>query len=466
MRRFWIAFLVVLLLALAAYGPRTRAVASSHSHAAAAKKKCVKVTKVVRGKRTTVKKCTTVAAPTPTPTFPPTLTPTPYETQGVADGIADDVTQAADPDDRYHAVAEAMQQLHVGVYTSDGSAVYRGGESGPDDLYVYDFELRGIAASIDQNRTWGMDDVARILNAEHIQTSDGKPFDAASATQLIESALQSAMAVPHDPTTLPLLLIRSLGLRHQTPYDLAQGVLASQIQLDALQLAIITMEFDIPLAQKARAPGTFQVRAHAGKSSSGGGSENQCGDGIMGDTTWRFMPLSVQDPGSSVISQLSTSLHQILVGMMDIGFSGQTPSGTSTQYGGQPLKFVATASLLYSPEEQVQCGVLANLNLPSAGPLPGAQVTWSTGGLEKYGTITYTPAGGATDNNGASTLDFQPKADSNPAGPSHTDSGETTASVVSVTIPKPDPSLSWLFNLAGLSPLTFKWQITYHGSSP
>jgi hypothetical protein len=465
MRRFWVALLAMLLLAVAAHAPHTRAVASSHTASAAAKKKCVKVTRVVQGKRRTVKKCTTVAAPTPTPTFPPTLTPTPYEAQSVADGIADDVTQAQDPDDRYHAVLEAMQQLHVGVYTSDGSVVYRGGETGPDDIYVYDFELRGISVSIDQNRVWGMDDVARILNAEHIQTADGKPLDAASATQLLESAIQSAMAGPHNPATLPLLLIRSLGLRHQTPYDLAQSVAAGQIHLDALQLGLITLEFDIPLVLEARPPGTMHVIAHAGKSSGGGSTENQCGDGIFGDTTWRFSPLAVQDSGSSVTAQLATNLHQILVGMMDVGLTGQTPSGTGTQYGGHPMSFVANASLLYSPEEQVQCGILANLNLPSAGPLAGAQVTWNTGGLDRYGSVSYSPAGGVTGSDGSSTLNFQPKADSSPGAPEHTDSGTSTASLASVSIPKLDASLSWLFNLAGLSSQTFNWQVTYHGSA-
>jgi hypothetical protein len=229
----------------------------------------------------------------------------------------------------------------------------------------------------------------------------------------------------------------------------------------------VTLEFDIPLVMQARPPGTAHETARAGKGS--GGSADQCGDGIFGSTTWRFSPLAVQDTGSSITAQLVHDIHQILLGMMDIGLQGQSPTGNATHYGqggqhGQPLTFETTVSLLYSPDEPVQCGVLANLNLPSAGPLAGAQVSWAAGGLDKYGTVTYAPASGTTGPDGASTLMFQPKDETDATGPAHTDSGTAKVSVSSVTMPKADPAFASLFNLAGLTPLTFTWQVSYHGS--
>src|SRR5690242_16068662 len=56
------------------------------------------------------------------------------------------VESASTAASRYQALLAVMKAFRIGVYTSAGRPVVRGAERTPRDFYVYDFELRALAA--------------------------------------------------------------------------------------------------------------------------------------------------------------------------------------------------------------------------------------------------------------------------------------------------------------------------------
>jgi hypothetical protein len=306
------------------------------------------------------------------------------------------------------------------VYSAGGHRVVAGSERGPGDLYLYDFELAAIAQDLASGRTRSLDPLASLLAHAGFTRQDGVPLDAASLQALLSSAIRAALATPAAPGALEPLLLRQLGLQHATPNDLAT---AGPAQLDALQLVLITADLLGTPLHAAPLPAVAHslpsVRVH------------QAGCGDFGTpplpNTWTLSWLSDRSHGSLMTSQVQTgtindTFHGGLLGLVALQTDVETPTGLDSHCGpaghapnaGTPLVFRVHVTLQVPSPVTVTCGSLDGLDVPPPGPLPNVLVSMDTGGLEKYGAVTYAPSDRHTASDGVVTMTFTPRDEAVP----------------------------------------------------
>ena len=125
-----------------------------------------------------------------TATFDKKVTQTDYSK--LAKSLAKTVSKAKTAEDRYDALLSVMSVLCVGVYTGDGKAVQAGCERGPDDFYLYDFQLDGMANSLGRSEMWTLTDVANPLNSIILEAG-GKELDVETLRQVLLSGVKSSV---------------------------------------------------------------------------------------------------------------------------------------------------------------------------------------------------------------------------------------------------------------------------------
>ena len=109
---------------------------------------------------------------------------------------------------RYDALLKVMEVLRIGVYTSEGGEVQQGAERGPGDFYLYDFELRMMAASLGRgDNSWGVQQIADTLDQVGYR-EDGQPFTGDNLNQIIHDATNDSLATPEEESSLVPLLVR------------------------------------------------------------------------------------------------------------------------------------------------------------------------------------------------------------------------------------------------------------------
>ena len=143
----------------------------------------------------------------------------PVNQDAVAKRLAMGVMAAPTDDARSRALIAVMKALHIGVYTPKGKAMVRGYERGPRDFYLYDFELQAMATAIGQKRFWSSADLAAAFAP--LFSSGAQAPTAQTIEEALRSTSRAAVNRPKDKRSLFPLLVRELGLRHATPYDLA-----------------------------------------------------------------------------------------------------------------------------------------------------------------------------------------------------------------------------------------------------
>src|SRR5207247_1847656 len=167
----------------------------------------------------------------------------------LAKTLADRLTGAASDQARYEALLALMQALAIGVYTPDGQAVVSGAERGPNDFYLYDFELRLLALSLARQDSESLDDLAANLSEMGLRPAN-QPLTADALWASIQAGTRQAAQQPTGRLSLVPLLVRELGLRKATPYDLLQVGSAQDLPFDALQQFLILADFTLPVVRQ------------------------------------------------------------------------------------------------------------------------------------------------------------------------------------------------------------------------
>jgi len=337
--------------------------------------------------------------------------------------LAENVYKAADADARYQALLLVMRALNIGVYEPQaGKAILRGAERGPNDFYLYDFELRALASALERGQTWDTAYLANFFNAAGFVAGDN-PVDADTLRQALRAAVQSSAAAPDDPSSLVFLLVRELGLRHATPYDMLQEVPQEQLQFDALQTLLIEADVLVPVIREgvsmdrnggARLAANSSRHGLAAPALQPGPCENMTG--LSGTSPFLKYGLGLI-PGAAIPVLVLDMIHgEMLAYSVDVRAVSETQS---THYGhqspGAEMRFQIQVKMLDDYGDfLVNCGALAGYQIPKPGGIPGIGILWTTEGLEKHGDISYEPPDEKTDANGIATLVFKPKREKRP----------------------------------------------------
>jgi hypothetical protein len=208
-------------------------VAASPSAASGAKKVCKTVTKKVHGKKRKVRVCTTVK-----PKPKPTPAPTPVPPDKKANQLVNALTAASDNTGRYTVLLQIMTAGKIGVSTPSGKALVPKVPMGPNDFYLYDFELHGLAAQLGGHQTLTLDNLTGFLTRGGI-TASSQALDNATVHTALKEWVQGAVSQPGKPTSLIALLVRDLGLKKAQPYDLGQDVPDASLSFDQMQELLI-----------------------------------------------------------------------------------------------------------------------------------------------------------------------------------------------------------------------------------
>lgn len=378
---------------------------------------------------------TAVAGATPEATASPTAPPEPTDLPLILDAqeLATSLYAAPDPESRYEALLQVMHALNVGVYEPTGKAILRGAEQGPDDFYLYDFELRALAAALERgtmrDATYLSDRLARFGVLE----TDGSPLEPETLRQGLLAAAQDSAAAPDGPTTLPYRLVRELGLLHTAPYDLLQDVTLEELQLDALQAFLVEADTLVPVARElaglAGTPGAKLAKLPSRTAGSHAGlRQGPCDDmvGVSSISPWAKWLLG-KLPWATIALLTMDAIHG---GVLAYSVDVKAVSGAqSTHYGheapGDEMRFEIKVEMLDDYGDfLVSCGALAGYQIPAKGGIPGIGIVWFEGELERHGTLSYEPSSKKTGDDGVAALVFKPKDESRPnQGPQVEDKG-------------------------------------------
>jgi hypothetical protein len=351
--------------------------------------------------------------------------------------LADHITQAATADERYIALLEIMKSLNLGVYTGNGEAIVPGAERGPDDFYLYDFEVSALASALERKETWSVSDLAQELSDLGVQPG-GKSLTIQDFQESLASSVNESIQDPGNPLSLVQLLIRELGLRQAPSYDIAAVTSPEQIKFDALQRFLIISDVLIPLVD---APGQshifeepvslvsnqdFHLPAIGDPCSFIGASD--VGGFKFGKLLIALTTLQKKvGPWFIIAGIVLDAWHAELLGILvDVQETQASKSqGHETHYGpegahtaktgipGKSILFQIGVQMLTDLSEYpaLKCGKLVGLTFPPKGPVKDVVISWSntlssTTLLEKQGTILREDK--ITDSNGLASLVFQP----------------------------------------------------------
>lgn len=361
----------------------------------------------------------------------------PSGAHGEARRIALEVFGAGSEEAVYEELLEVMALLQVGVYTSEGGIVQQGEERALGDFYLYDFELRMMAASILRRDTsWGVHQVADALDQVGYR-EDGQPFTGADLNEIIHEATVDSLAAPEEESSFVPMLVRQLGVRHEQPYDLAEQLDVTDANFDALQMTLILMGLTLPVISEE---GPLDAPASALDANSNGiltaqpaGITDLCADlEFDGKGIW-----SAVKYGATAIKKIG-SIAKKVAGFIDIIHGEQlalsvqvkaldsSVGPTHYDHGagtpGQQLKFRIEVRMLDDLGEQlVKCGWLFQLQYPPKGPIPGVTVSFQTdiqAQLKRHGTLDCQGlfCSKTTGADGVATLTFDPKSEKQPYG--------------------------------------------------
>ena len=375
----------------------------------------------------------------------------------VAHRLAREVTSARTAGGRYGALLKVMRALRVGVYRPNGAAEVRGAERGWQDLYAYDFELRRVvAAELAAHYSASVADVAGQLDAIAGQLQM-RAIDASRLTGALVREARWAAAHPTSSGALGMLLVRALGAEHG--YDLLRAPPVARITLDALQVWLIRADVSASLIQALqRRHGSAAARAAAACGAPPGHARavasNACTwlrqhareeyeTGKLGKDIYEWgeeivhhqVPLDVAKDlaiGAAHFFAINDGLRSSVDPLMQggtthYGHGGGT--GTATGVPGAKLRFGVDVTMsLDLPDVVVDCGWMAEAELPRAGAVEDVRVDWTVEprapGMElgNHGLLaqaigsptpegTGGPLASVTNGEGLSAWEFTPKSE-------------------------------------------------------
>jgi hypothetical protein len=360
----------------------------------------------------------------------------------LANELAGQVAQAGTDDERYSALLDVMDALHVGVYTGQGEMILGGAERGAADFYLYDIELRMLAGALGRGQSYGVIDLATQLTEMGL-LPEGETLDPELLRQAILNAATSAQQTPDDFSGLAILLARQLGLYQPRPYDLFEDVGLDDLRFDALSYFLLLADTSLPFIQdQLPAEGL-----HSDLLSQTNGvlkpakASNPCdpsvlfnGDAFKDSYGWtktfaellKLIPEAVSEV-TGVLDAIHGAILAFSIGVTELDQRLEThygPAGHASE-AGQPITFRIKIEMRDKlPQALIDCGWITGTDFPDVGPIKGVSVLWDWEGLNQYGTLdcgptcpTAGPTGlaiDATGDDGIAKLVFQPKDEPNP----------------------------------------------------
>lgn len=309
--------------------------------------------------------------------FPGRPASAPRTEADVAHELAQAITGANTAGERYQALLDVMRATDVGVYSGSGKQLVSGDESGANDLYVYDFELRAMAAALGRNDLASVDDDAADLS-KLSKKGGGEQISGSELSGILADGVNSSIASPSAADSLVPLLARELGLAHEKSYDLGSGVPASKPSLDVLQQFLIKADAAVAILRETGHPLRSATAAADPCDFEGEGGEwaafgrwaaswvpgldkvGQVGGAVVDVFHVGQLAYSVQVTGKPSGKNLTA----------DMGRAGKNKAG----------KFHVTIHVEMlddlSKSKPAKCGWLAGVQFPEKGPMRRIRVDW------------------------------------------------------------------------------------------
>jgi hypothetical protein len=374
------------------------------------------------------------AAVQPTPTAGeaspevPRSTPSTIDVDLDAVAAATAVVNAVTDDARRDGILALLTTIGIGVYGGDGTPVVIGAERSPDDFWIYDFEVAGLAAAIGDDDLVSLVDLASDLAAAGVQV-DGVPITGAVLVAGIERAMSAAAADPANPNAYSMLAVRALGSAAIRPGGVPPGTVPSVDQLTGF-LVLADLLLPTIAAEPAHAaaphPTLALARPEVGSGLLAGVVRTAAGacDQIASRNqrnAWSTGQLAQALAGGVYRGMPASSfLHAFLMNaMLEARVqSGDFHLGHDARTSPPDQALVVTYSLRINPGRQaVECGLLRAALLGIEGGIKSMPVTWSYAPMESFGEVWCIPRTcDETDAAGKATLRVVPKTEKAPAG--------------------------------------------------
>ena len=338
----------------------------------------------------------------------------------VAKRLASAVSSAPTPAARYKAVLDVMRTLHARVLSESGKALVPGGHGFPAHIYLYDFELRGMAAAIHRGDTISLSDLAELLTDAGIKP-DRRDLSSTQLRQVLLAGVRKAAAGPRAASSVVPLLVRELGLRHSPSYDLLRDVPADSVRLDPLQSYLFVTDVAVAAIKRHKVEHVRRTsRGASGPAGPCSGELAAAAKEVMPFGKWAGSVIkAIKDPIKAIAITIDAIHGPALA--FSVRVTSETPAyAEQTHYGptghhplaGEVLRLRVKVEMLDDYGEFiVKCGGLIGMKFPKKGPIPDIPIIWVNleSSLEKHGTIAYVPANKKTGPDGIATLVFTPK---------------------------------------------------------
>ena len=327
--------------------------------------------------------------------------------------LTQSLATASTPARREAALLQVLQVLGIGVYTGDGVQVQAGFESGPDGIYLYDFEVQALADQLGRGELGSFDGLAEALNVAGM-TLGGQPQTGES----LEAATVAGIAGLHGKASTPEaalgLVVRDLGLTRGV--DLAKPRSPSAPILDQMQLLLLAIDLARGEAGGAAAASSGALASRAPTalasdscSSSGSDFYGAASSGSIGASVILGKGIT---PRAILTKEILDGIHGVALAysfqfkalkeLVSGAFGSNGPESATA------MLFQVQAELLDNASNaHVDCGALKDQK-PEVGGIP---VSWnfeSVGHIEYLGTVHCGADCTQTNSAGIATMTFQP----------------------------------------------------------
>jgi hypothetical protein len=353
----------------------------------------------------------------------------------VARQLATRISQAGTDEERTQVLLDVMRAFNVGVYKSSGDAVVRGAERGPLDFYLYDIEVAMMSTSLGRQDSSDVSELAATLTEMGILPDD-KPISPDQLRNILLTVTREAFQSPDDRYSLLPLLVRELGLRRATPYDMLDNVPIENLTFNALQKFLIIADIVLPILREVGPAATRSNLDTGGILKTANiGDQNAC-DSIVGTAIkegWdvgKFLILAGNE-FTKLAQAIIDGIHGSVLAF-SVEVRAVSKYGHNTHYGhtkpGNELRFSILVNMRDElPELVIKCGWLYGVEFPKKGPIAGVKMLWQwaptviggsdTRNLDEHGEIICdAQTCKQTGPDGIATLVFKPKMERQPVG--------------------------------------------------
>jgi hypothetical protein len=297
-----------------------------------------------------------------------------------------------------------MRALHVGIYTAKGKAVQRGEERQGSGIWLYEFELDGLAVALGQRRRATYTELGTQLAQVGIRGRNGQALSAAALARALPRAITRARRNKRSSRAFTALLFDQLGRRDGRP------AAAGDATFDQLQTWILTTDIR---SRHRRKRNTGAVAARTAQA-----TPRPCFNGDSRITKIISTGGNLSTGIQAVLLPI-TLQHLITVGsLIDIRPTTGVAQGGSAHYGhdgpGDVLHFQIGVQFLANLSDfVVRCGPLAGVKWPKKGPIAGVPIAWDSlivdgaKNLARHGDIIRRDE--VTGPDGTATLSFRAK---------------------------------------------------------